>query len=83
MAHLPMMLKEHGALGWLSQEGFEAHHKTQRQIYAKATNRDGGAWKNGRTSSTQILLHQYWVILYNTGRLNWESIGGPENIAST
>ena len=83
MAHLPMMLKEHGALGWLSQEGFEAHHKTQRQIYAKATNRDGGAWKNGRTSSTQILLHQYWVILYNTGRLNWQSIGGQEYIAST
>ena len=72
LCHLPSMLDRHGALGYLSQEGFEASHKIQRQIYAKATNRDGGKWK-GRTAATMILIHQYWLLLADAGRLTWES----------
>ena len=72
LCHLPSMLDLHGALGYLSQEGFEASHKIQRQIYAKATNRDGGKWK-GRTAATMILIHQYWLLLADVGRLTWES----------
>ena len=71
--HLPTMLDRHGALGYLSQEGFEASHKIQRHFYAKATNRDGGKWKGGRTAATMILVHQYWLLLADCGRLTWES----------
>ena len=73
VCHLPSMLDRHGALGYLSQEGFEASHKIQRQIYAKATNRDGGRWKGGRTAATMILVHQYWLLLADAGRLTWDS----------
>ena len=72
VCHLPSMLDRHGALGYLSQEGFEASHKIQRQIYAKATNRDGGKLK-GRTAATMILIHQYWLLLAEAGRLTWDS----------
>lgn len=72
LCHLPSMLDRHGALGYLSQEGFEASHKIQRQIYAKATNRDGGKLK-GRTAATMILIHQYWLLLADAGRLTWDS----------
>ena len=72
LCHLPSMLDLHGALGYLSQEGFEASHKIQRQIYAKATNRDGGKLK-GRTAATMILIHQYWLLLADAGRLTWDS----------
>ena len=79
VAHMPSLLKRFVPMGLsigdLSQEGFESSHKYHRLIYARATNHDGGKARPGqRTSMTQILLHQYALLLHRAGRLTYDAI---------
>ena len=45
--HVPMLLRTHRSLHHLSNQGFEAAHKLQRQLFAKATSHDS----SGNTAS--------------------------------
>ena len=81
VAHLPALLLrfvEQGlSVGDRSQEGFENSHKHHRLIYAKATARDGGRQSNlpgATTSMTQMLSHQYTLLLRRAGRLTYSDI---------
>ena len=79
VAHMPSLLKRFVPMGLsigdLSQEGFESSHKYHRLIYARAINHDGGKARPGqRTSMTQILLHQYALLLHRAGRLTYDAI---------
>ena len=81
VAHLPALLLrfvEQGlSVGDLSQEGFENSQKLHRLIYANATARDGGRQSNlpgATTSMTQMLSHQYTLLLRRAGRLTYSDI---------
>nr|XP_058962552.1 uncharacterized protein LOC131789459 [Pocillopora verrucosa] len=54
--HASMLLRNFRSLRDYSNQGFEASHKLQKQIYSRATNHDG----SGEASSLdQILTHHY------------------------
>ncbi|KAK3729744.1 hypothetical protein QZH41_011207, partial [Actinostola sp. cb2023] len=58
--HASMLLRMHRSLCNLSNQGFEASHKLQRQLYLKATSHDS----NGNTESlNQIFTHVYMQLL--------------------
>ena len=68
VAHMPTLLKRFlptgVSIGDLSQEGFENAHKYYRLLLAKASAHDGGRARPGQsTSMTQILSHQYTLLL--------------------
>ncbi|XP_020611888.1 uncharacterized protein LOC110050311 isoform X2 [Orbicella faveolata] len=50
--HVPMLFRVHRSLHDLSNQGFEAAHKLQRQLYARATSHDSP----GNTSSLDQIL---------------------------
>ena len=50
--HVPMLFRNHRSLFDLSNQGFEAAHKLQRQLYAKATSHD----MSDSTSSCKLAL---------------------------
>ncbi|KAK3748775.1 hypothetical protein QZH41_013520, partial [Actinostola sp. cb2023] len=54
--HAPMLMRVHRSFRRFSNQGFEASHKLQRQLYLKATSHDS---KGYTTSLDQILTHLY------------------------
>lgn len=54
--HASMLLRNFRSLRHYSNQGFEAAHKLQKQIFSRATNHDGSG---EATSLDQILTHQY------------------------
>ena len=51
--HVPMLFRVHHSLHDLSNQGFEAGHKLQRQLYARATSHDS----SGNTSSCKLVFN--------------------------
>jgi len=51
--HVPMLFRVHRSLHDLSNQGFEAAHKLQRQLYARATSHDSP----GNTSSCKLVFN--------------------------
>ena len=49
--HVPMLFRIHRSLNQLSNQGFEAAHKLQRQLYAKATSLNS----SGNTSLCKLV----------------------------
>ncbi|CAH3034499.1 unnamed protein product [Porites evermanni] len=54
--HVPMLFRIHRLLHQLSNQGFEAAHKLQRQLYEKATSHDA---TDQTASLEQIFTHLY------------------------
>lgn len=54
--HASMLLRNFRSLRHYGNQGFEAAHKLQKQIFSRATNHDGSG---EATSLDQILTHQY------------------------
>ena len=50
--HVPMLFRRHRSLHHLSNQGFEAAHKLQRQLYTRATSHDS----SGNTLSCKLHL---------------------------
>lgn len=58
---VPMLFRIHRLLHQLSNQGFEAAHKLQRQLYAKATSHDA----TDQTASCKYCnLHSYMIMLH-------------------
>lgn len=53
--HAPMLLRMHRSFRHLSNQGFEAAHKLQRQLYLKATSHDS----SGYTTSCKCMSLHY------------------------
>ena len=55
--HVSMLFRNHRSLNKLSNQGFEAAHKLQRQLYAKATSHDA----SDSTSSRKFIVNEDFV----------------------
>ena len=53
--HVPMLFRVHCSLDDLSNQGSEAAHKLQRQLYARATSHDS----SGNTSLCKLVFNIY------------------------
>ena len=51
--HASMLLRNFRSLRQYSNQGFEAAHKLQKQIYSRATNHDG----SGEATSCKLTVH--------------------------
>ena len=54
--HVSMLFRNHRSLNKLSNQGFEAAHKLQRQLYTKATSHDASV----STSSCKFIVVRYY-----------------------
>lgn len=50
--HAPMLMRRFLSMRELSQQGFEASHKDQRQLWLKASSHDG----HGEASSSELAV---------------------------
>ena len=58
--HASMLLRIHRSLRKMSNQGFEAAHKLQRQLYAKSTSHDCKSY----TSSCKKIVICYYATMY-------------------
>lgn len=77
--HVPMLFRSYRSLHHLWNQGFEAAHKLQRQLYTRATSHDSSS----NTSSCKFLSLKKMILYLQTGAqwkftmiiyLNWKTL---------
>ena len=56
--HAPMLLRRNGSLKEFSNQGFEASHTSQRQLYSRATDHDAAfSGSSGKIHNHELSLY--------------------------